>query len=830
MRLDPIPAAFAVLAASLAPQAGADELDLTGIWRDETAQEADRTEPVKIALPDKDTSEHGTYLSLPYIAILRAKNGALHFHSDVGAIWAELTPRQDAAGVYDLASVAPANKGEIVAVLRTSTKACDPRPACFQLHPPDGGKAGDLPLPGGDRKFYVPLDPYEPADDPKQDQTYGSNFAPVTAGFTYVTLCYAINNLDVHNIQENTGCRAVLFQPPDTDSYAYKKVGYAGGGVADIPFGWTYKLDDAAVGSSRVKTIDTGRELSDSSSLDVGVKASVNLFGFDAEAHVDVATSQKIQDITDAKSIVAEANEVKTKFALVLNRYYTRLSPEFVRAVRDLKGKPGDHDAYQVLIQEFGTHYPNAVTFGARGSRKLTLDEKTINSLRDKQTNIGAGLSVKYEGSGGGVDVKSAQEAMSAIKNLVSTENRDFRCYGGGDCSEDGVPSGNDIVPIYLDLRPLSDLLAPPLFMDEEILGRVRARLSRAILAAAYVRRDGLDDPTLTIVQATNPSGTPLGAPQLLCGDAAPSHVAGSPSPMMSTFCCDPLAVAEPVVASMTIKGASDPLVRPQGPGLRRPVSIDPPQIVALPDQQDTTPIVSDLIIDYLFIHQRDDTDTTGVYTPDLNAFCQARYGDGFAGQLAGQTATCASSTQTQQVKMQDVCTAEHGKSASAVWSEVEAAWLCGFGSQLPVDANVWCQAQHGPASTARATTGFLGPMPFDWSCDPGGRMDPAAVCATLAGRSYKPQWNNAPDRDGNLVCEGQFEGVRKAAPADATIRTYPDLQPFDATALAPGGDPVNVVLPLAWQGDSALSCSGVALDLVIGLQTAGPEILVSGQ
>lgn len=832
-------AILAVLAAVVfhsASPARAEDIDLTGVWRDETAQRADKTEPIKVNLPNTESDEHGTYLSLPYIAILRSQSGALHLHSDVGAVWAELKPRIDDAGTYDLVSARPDTKGDTVAVLHVSTSDCGPSapPVCFKLEPPPGGSASDLPLPSGKDTFYVPVDPYDPTKDSKQDQPYGSNFAPVSSGFSYVTLCYSINDLDIHNIQENTGCRAALFETPSNDSSSYVKVGYPGGGVVDIPFGWTLKLDDEAAGGSRVRTIDTGRELSNSNSLDVGVNASVNLFGFDAEAHVDVATSKKVQNITDTKSIVAEANQVKTKFALVLNRYYTTLNPDFVRAIRGLKGRPAGDDAYKVIISEWGTHYPNAVTFGARGSRKLTLDEKAISTLRDKQINIGAGLMVKYAGSGGGVDVKSAEEAMSSIKSVVSTENRDFRCYGGGDCSDDGVPSGGDIVPIYLDLRPLSDLVAPPFFMDEDILGVVRTNLSKAILAAAYVKRDGLEKPTLMVVQATNPSGTPLAAPQLLCGDEAPSHAAGALSPMMTTYCCNPLPVAEPVVAAMTFQGASDPLMRPAGPGLRRPVSIDPPQTVDLPDGSAGVPILTDLTIDYLFAHQRDDTDTTGVYTPDLDTFCTARYGDGFTGQIAGQTANCTSTTQTQQVNMQDVCKAEHGGASFAVWSEVEAAWLCGFGSQLPVDATAWCRATYGPTSTATAILMGIGMEPiYSWRCNPGGAMDAATVCATMAGRSYKPMSAglaiNAPDRDGHLVCRGVFEGVRKAAPADASIRTYPELGAFDPAKLMPGGDPVNVVIPLKWQGDSALGCGGVALDLVMGLRKVSPDILANG-
>ncbi|SPH17031.1 hypothetical protein DEA8626_00545 [Defluviimonas aquaemixtae] len=829
MRVSTNLAAIFTASLTFSTTAGSEDLDLAGIWRDETAQVADKKLPVQVDLPDGDSSPHGTYVSLPYIAILRAKSGALHFYTDVGAMQAEVQPVAGTPGSYNLADLTPGANGKVLGVLKASTEGCAPRPACFQLEPPPGADAAAFPLPSGDLKFYVPIDPYDPSKDPKQDQTYGSNFAPVSGNFDYVTFCYNINGLDPYNIQKNTGCRNVLFQVPDTNSYSYQKVGYASGGNADIPFGWTYKSDDQTIGSSKARTIDTGRDMANSDSLDIGVNASVSLFGFNAKTSVNVGTSHKIQELSETKSVVAEMTEVKSKFALVLNRYYTTLSPDFVTTIRNLKGKPAADKAYEVVISEWGTHYPNAVTFGARGSRKLTLNEEAINSLRDSQTNISAGLSVDYEGSGGGVDVKSAQEAMSSIKKIVTTENRDFRCYGGGDCSEDGVPSGADIVPIFLDLRPLSDLLAPPFFSDEEILGQIRINLARAILKAAYVERNDLNAPTLSAVQAVNPTGTPLGAPQLLCGDlAVTTRPTGNPSPLMSTYCCVPQAVAEPVVAAMSLKGTTDPLTRPAGL-FRRPISIDPAQPVNLPTAADPAPFISSVTVDYLFLHQRDDTDTTGVYTPDLNSYCQTTYGDGWSGTVTGQIASCISGSATNQINVQQVCAAQHGGSSYAAWSDVEGAWLCGFGSQLPVDVTTWCKAQFGPTSVGSGQVWPDLDVPrYIWSCTPGGQVDAGRICTDMAGRSYKPTFVNEADSNGNLICQGVFAEVRTAVPVDGTVLTYPDLKPYDATSAAVGSPPANVIVPLNWTGDSAVACGGVSLDLVIALQKVGADALLT--
>jgi hypothetical protein len=106
---------------------------------------------------------------------------------------------------------------------------------------------------------------------------------------------------------------------------------------------------------------------------------------------------------------------------------------------------------------------------------------------------------------------------------------------------------------------------------------------------------------------------------------------------------------------------------------------------------------------------------------------------------------------------------------------------------------------------------------------------DPNAICGAMAGRTFKSTFLSQPDKDGNLQCTGMFVGVHTAEAADASIRSYPDLAPYDARK-ATAGTPVNVVVPLAWSGDAATTCNGVNLDLVIGLQTVPPETLIAGQ
>jgi hypothetical protein len=820
--------AIAMASLGIAGAAAADDLDLTGTWRDETAQRADWEFPVLVTLPNGDERAHGTYLSLPYVEILRSKDGALHFYTDVGAMRAALRPMAGTPNTYDLVDLTNGANGNVLGVLRASTEACKPRPECFQLDPPPGVAPSGFPLPSGDLVFYVPIDPYDPTKDPKQDQTYGSNFAPVAGDNAYVTFCYDLRGLDTTDIQKNTGCRAALFMQLATDSYAYRKCNVCDANF-DIPFSWTPKSAKATTLDAQVRTMETGRDFADSHSLDVGVNASANIFGFEASTSVDVATAQKIQSLTDSKSIVAHAETVTTDFALVLNRYYATPDPAFVTMIRNLKGKTPDDPAYDVVLKEWGTHYANAVTFGKRGFRTLTFDESLINTVRENKAKVAAALTIGYAGNTAGATVEAINEAVSGLKKMVGAEHIDTRCYGGSECP-DGVPTGAGNVPIFLDLRPLSDLLAPPFFSDEEILGPIRENLSRLILKAAYVERNNLDTSTLNLVQVENPL-------TVLCGKDAVIPAAGPGAPDASVnHCCGLSYDAPPVLAALTLKGATDPLTRGKGgrPFFGKGVSISDGQLVSLPTEKDPAPIVSDATIDYNFARMvpRDGGFSPSVFAPNIDRYCQTIYGDGWTGTTTGQLASCNSGSTTQQLNVQDVCSAEaalyHSGASTAVWNPVEETWLCGFQTDIPVDVTSWCERKFGAGSEGHPYPVWVNQYdPRQWICSPGGNVSGDDICRDMAGRAFQPHSISAPDGDGYLLCNGTFAEVRKATGGGTQVLTYPDLRPYDDKNIAVG-TLINVVVPLEWTGDSASVCEGVSLNLEIGLRKVGADALLS--
>ena len=100
------------------------------------------------------------------------------------------------------------------------------------------------------------------------------------------------------------------------------------------------------------------------------------------------------------------------------------------------------------------------------------------------------------------MDVDTAKSNMEKITNNTSREDRQWFCYSGGTCN-DGIPSGGAVLPIQLDLRPISELIAPPFFTDDETITTIRDGISRAIAKAAYVKRSDLQAPSAVFATVT---------------------------------------------------------------------------------------------------------------------------------------------------------------------------------------------------------------------------------------------------------------------------------------------------------------------------------------
>ena len=523
---------FASIFAGQLPAQSVD-FDITGIWRDENANTEDATTPAKEVLPNQplvNNNFHGTYLSKPYLLIsLQDKTkpqGPYYIYSDAGDLRAEMQPLADKPNDYNLID---RRSGKNLGVLRINGGDCDGRPACFSFV----NASPDLPVPaatdGGQPVLYVPVGQYDPKLDPKQPQKFGDMFAPLSANFGYILKCWNLARMDPVNYQV-PGCGRDVFAQPPGDSFGYRKVGFGNGRDAAVPFAWTYVSTLFENGEDHGHTWENGEDIAQADMLKVGIHVETQVFGVSASSHLSVSSQKKIDEMYSSHLTYSKAEYLSTQFAFVLHKYYASLDWQLKDRIALIKQLPEAQRAneYDRFVSDYGTHYANAITFGSKGERQLRMTQSEVVKLREAQTDVSVGISAGYAGSSAGVDVDTSKKNMDKITSATSSEDRSWFCYSGGHCDE-GKPTGDSVGPVQLDLRPISDLLAPPFFTDDEIITTMRDGVSRAIAKQAFVQRDNLQLPSAVFVDITNfprHNLTVIGSNKVTCwqGRFAPRH------------------------------------------------------------------------------------------------------------------------------------------------------------------------------------------------------------------------------------------------------------------------------------------------------------------
>ena len=493
--------------ASFAPHASwALSFDITGVWRDETANDDDATTPQKEALPSQDAFRnnfHGTYQSRPYLLITRQNDdkpqGPFFFYSDVGDLRAEL---QASAGKTDEFDVIDRRTRKTLGVLQVNSADCNGRSPCFTIVSPANAigfpvMRDNLPV------LHLPVGRYDSSSVPALDQTYGNMFSPISANFSYILKCWDLARMNQVDYQK-PGCSNDVFDVPDEKSYAYRKVAFANWHNAAMPLGWTYVSTLFQNGEDRGHTWENGQDVAEADKLKVGVKASVNVFGVEASTHVSVGVQSKVENMYNSKLTYSKAEYLSTQFALVLHKFYAGLNKKFQDRVLLIRDLPEARRAqeYERFVADFGTHYSNAITFGSKGERVLKMNQKQVLAMHEAGVDVSVGITAGYMGNSASVDVDKSKSNMEKITSNTSKEDRQWFCYSGGTCN-DGIPSGEAALPVQLDLRPISDLLAPPFFVDDEIITTMRDGVSRAIAKHAFVKKDNLNAPASVFATVT---------------------------------------------------------------------------------------------------------------------------------------------------------------------------------------------------------------------------------------------------------------------------------------------------------------------------------------
>lgn len=438
-----------------------DTLCRVGCWR---VEYADDENPRK--LPNK-SERHGTYTAEPYFAFIFIEGddgGTLHMISD-GSLHRLLIPyvdQPDQPSAFSLdAADDDQHRGLAGAKLTVGGGACGDKTDCFTV----SGVLGSSPELRNGR--YLPM--AEAPEDDGLDQTLGSVFAHMAEQFGACLTSYDVTRMTLDNPQ-NPGGKLNLFATPPSASKKYTKVG-----DSVVPFGWKRAADDRKYGGIESTVISSGKDLRDASSTTFGFKAGFDLFGLNIGGSQSETDTRMVDHMYEHELTYISHTNVLTRYAYVLDKTNVVLADDLVDGFSQLYRSAREPADFDHFFDNFGTHFAHAVTLGAKGYLISTATKDQVVDLHDESVDIKSAVSVGFSQKFDGMDLGASAEidsdqAEDHYRKMEHVLGRDLGAYSCiGDCSN-GDPTGSTLAPVLLDLRPISDLLAPPFYRSLEIV------------------------------------------------------------------------------------------------------------------------------------------------------------------------------------------------------------------------------------------------------------------------------------------------------------------------------------------------------------------------
>lgn len=475
---------------------------LTGDWRPRGADTADPALTALDCAPgDQDCEEeHGTFVTDVYLRIVQDDTtGALGMTS-TGDMSATISPRKGRERLFDVAM-----GGGARASLHLGSAACGGVKACFEI----AGTTDDTALADG---VYVPVVPLPP--DKSLTMSIKDRFGSVPPNMDLAGHCYDITTMGVDTFTDSQGCRQQIFTKfGDMDPDDYTVTSYGDEKMVAIPYGWKYLPISKTYGANSARILDSASDVVDSHQRTIGVNVSLGLGPVNFSVSHNTTTKQRTEDMYEHSLTYSEYHYIKTDFALVVDKANARLAPPFYAAITEAaKARKPD---FAAVIAEFGTHYAYATTMGERGKLVSTITSENVAKLHeqgvDVSTAVTVGVSVPIGALGEakastGVNTGTSDDHFQKMASTLGEDYGDYVCEGGMSCNGMNA-SGGIAVPVLLDLRPLSDLLAPPFFSEIDDLPALRQAFAQAISDYAFGGDAASGDPSARFYEAT--SATP---------------------------------------------------------------------------------------------------------------------------------------------------------------------------------------------------------------------------------------------------------------------------------------------------------------------------------
>lgn len=380
-----------------------------------------------------------------------------------------------------------------------------------------------------------------------------SNFPP---NFKYsLSSCYNMATMSLEDLQiSGCGANGLFALPPA------KSGNYTNDAAPNIvPFGW--KWNKLVVGESTVFSTLMASSNDTTSAYSGSSSSGFNILGYYQSRNT--TSEREMRSLAGKEEMEQVQQFFQREFSLVLDPREVRLDPCFIRRVLrasagmkamqimgvadpskltpDQMPKGPDYfepaKSYQAcperltssypvtqFVPAYGTHYANAITYGARAVRKVQYrTDEVLKMVRDHYSlDEKSGFEVKATVSAGSkeggsvtTEIKGGAESGTSTSNGSSNtttstykvESSGGKCYGGISCGGDMITVGREPVPVYLDLLRLDQLLAPPFFTDLAVIRDLRQAVAGEIDKALASTEPAIP-PVLRVIDVTFDSMT----------------------------------------------------------------------------------------------------------------------------------------------------------------------------------------------------------------------------------------------------------------------------------------------------------------------------------
>jgi hypothetical protein len=334
------------------------------------------------------------------------------------------------------------------------------------------------------RRHLVRPAPYDPPGDGKL--AWGATFSLgdrpslVQANFRG----YNLRLMHPKNYQVDSGADGQVFRYPADSSTDY----YTTDNRLIVPHGLHYRPDNAGKENGKTDIVKSSEEYANTWSTHLGANVSGGIGPVGISASVNAKWGGESDSLRESNRSRAICRTIEPRYALVLDQSRMPLSDAFQQRVIELRDRllaygALDEGSLNACIQTFGTHYPYAVTYGGMAVMEMDFNEDTVRDMQSANRSLDAEVSASFGSFSAGASGGSASSNTQTTSNTTSSERTRFNTYGGTMSRSGGWTLGKgEEVPIYLDLRPITDLLTPSYFADDWIHNEVREALRQAWL------------------------------------------------------------------------------------------------------------------------------------------------------------------------------------------------------------------------------------------------------------------------------------------------------------------------------------------------------------